>query len=569
MSVSVVIPTYNRIASLLDVLDALRRQTFRDFEVIVVNGPSTDGTAERLASLDGAIRCLDNPERNLSRSRNQGIEAAAGELVAFLDDDAVPEPRWLEDLVGAFDGDRIGGAGGLVLDHTGVLVQWRHLVVSRTGEHDFDQQPPLDRFVHPGADPFLYVAGGNCAFRRAALVEIDGFDEEIEYNYDEAEACLRLLDAGWELRSLDAAVVHHRTLPSHQRSTSAFTDPYVDTKNRVYFGLRSSPDRSAALTSANRALVARRATAREAARHGRLSEPELVRYLRRADAGFHAGLRRGTGGTRSGRAIGPRDAAAFRPYETLTPSRRRRVALTDPAAARGLAAEGHEVHLLRVASANEPYRIDFDDGVWVHTVPAGPRWLPELDGSPWRRPLEEAAALRSAIAAARGREPIEVDVTLSPPLDGFLHADAAQVEELLVHATGLAAGPAADTAARLLADNRFPVDYEVAARRCLELDDDGFVACLYDVLLGRSVDPHGAHWVETLATREDRISLIRTIASSPEARARGVDPGFVEQMQREPRARRGAVSGRLRRAWRRATRAARSGAHRARAGLRR
>jgi glycosyltransferase involved in cell wall biosynthesis len=71
--------------------------------VIVVEGPSTDGTAERLAALDGAIRRVDNPERNLSRSRNLGIEAAAGDVVAFLDDDAVPEPRWLEDLVAAFE----------------------------------------------------------------------------------------------------------------------------------------------------------------------------------------------------------------------------------------------------------------------------------------------------------------------------------------------------------------------------------------------------------------------------------------------------------------------------------
>ena len=53
--------------------------------------------------------------------------------------------------------------------------------------------------------------------------------------------CLRLLDAGWRLRSLDVAVVHHRYLPSHQRSATAFTDPFFDIKNRVYFGLRNAP----------------------------------------------------------------------------------------------------------------------------------------------------------------------------------------------------------------------------------------------------------------------------------------------------------------------------------------
>ena len=90
MRVSVVICTLNRADALAATLECLRLQHHDDFEVIVVNGPSTDGTAERLASLDGAIRRLDNPERNLSRSRNLGVAAAAGELVAFLDDDAVP-----------------------------------------------------------------------------------------------------------------------------------------------------------------------------------------------------------------------------------------------------------------------------------------------------------------------------------------------------------------------------------------------------------------------------------------------------------------------------------------------
>src|SRR5687767_8493508 len=424
MSVSVVIPTYNRIASLLDVLDALRRQTFRDFEVIVVEGPSTDGTADRLAALDGVIRRVDNPERNLSRSRNLGVAAAAGELVAFLDDDALPEPRWLEELVAPLADERVAGAGGLVLDHTGVRVQWRHLVVSRAGEHDFDQLPPLDRFVGPGADPFLYVAGGNCAFRRAALVAIDGFDEEIEYNFDEAEACLRLLDAGWELRSLETAVVHHGNLPSHQRSAVAFTDPFLEVKNLVYFVLRNAPDRGAALIGANRRLAHLRSTARRAARDGRLSDAELARYLGRADAGFHVGLRRGMTRERSGRPLEQRDAAAFRPFDVVAAPRRRRVAVIDgtPQRAHALASAGHEAHALVPAAAGEAYRIAYDAGVWTHTVPVGPRWLPELDGSPLRAPLEEAAALRAALERLRQREPVELEGSLDPPLERFFDA---------------------------------------------------------------------------------------------------------------------------------------------------
>jgi GT2 family glycosyltransferase len=553
MSVSVVIPTYNRIASLMDVLDALRRQTLRDFEVIVVDGPSTDGTAERLDSLGGAVRHLQNPERNLSRSRNLGIAAAAGELVAFLDDDAVPEPRWLEDLVAAFDHDRVAGAGGLVLDDTGVREQWRHLVVSRAGAHDFDQEPPFDRFVGPGADPFLYVAGGNCAFRRSALAEIDGFDEEIEYNFDEAEACLRLLDAGWLLRSLESAVVHHRQLPSHQRSAAAFTDPFTEVKNLVYFGLRNAPERAAALIVANRRLAELRSAARRAAREGRLSDVELARYLGRADAGFHAGLRRGADAQRRGRPIGPADPTAFRRYPTLAPSPRRRVALTDPDRARALAAEGHEVHRLAVVAADEAHRIDFDDGVWVHAVPAAPRWLPELDGSPWRARLEEAAAVRGALAAARGGEPLEVEVELPPPLDGFLGADRAALERLLVGEAALSAQDAVRVAARLCEDDRFPVDYERAVRPCLALEaDERCVECLYEALLARAPEPLGrAAWVRALAAGEERRAVVERIARSTEARRRGVDPAFVARLPPGPRRRRsvrrraGRISARL------------------------
>ncbi|NJK91934.1 MAG: glycosyltransferase [Blastochloris sp.] len=91
--ISVVINTLNRADLLEQTLKSLGWQRHRNFEVIVVNGPSRDGTTEVLERWQGRIKVGDCPEANLSMSRNIGICMAAGEVVAFLDDDAVPEPE--------------------------------------------------------------------------------------------------------------------------------------------------------------------------------------------------------------------------------------------------------------------------------------------------------------------------------------------------------------------------------------------------------------------------------------------------------------------------------------------
>jgi glycosyltransferase involved in cell wall biosynthesis len=131
--VSVVINTFNRAGMLAATLDALRRQDGPEFEVVVVNGPSDDGTGALLAARAGDLRVVDCPERHLSRSRNLGIDAAAGDVVAFVDDDAIPEPSWLAELAAAYDDPAIAGAGGVVLDRNGVLPQYRFSACDRLG----------------------------------------------------------------------------------------------------------------------------------------------------------------------------------------------------------------------------------------------------------------------------------------------------------------------------------------------------------------------------------------------------------------------------------------------------
>src|SRR5687768_7873311 len=99
MRVSVVLNTCNRANSLRRTIQSLRHQRFRDFEVIVVNGPSTDHTEDVIRALGKSVKSANIQQLSLGISRNVGIDLAAGEIVAFVDDDAVAEPDWLERLV--------------------------------------------------------------------------------------------------------------------------------------------------------------------------------------------------------------------------------------------------------------------------------------------------------------------------------------------------------------------------------------------------------------------------------------------------------------------------------------
>lgn len=86
---SVIIPTFNRLAYLQDALASVWGQGFTDYEVIVVDDGSTDGTAHYLLTLGSRIRALSQTNKGPGAARNRGIEAAQGDYLAFLDSDDV------------------------------------------------------------------------------------------------------------------------------------------------------------------------------------------------------------------------------------------------------------------------------------------------------------------------------------------------------------------------------------------------------------------------------------------------------------------------------------------------
>jgi glycogen(starch) synthase len=385
--VSIVICSDGRAASLANTLSCLQHLDGPDFEVCVVQGPTEDGTTEVLAGWAGRIKTVRNAERNLSVSRNLGIALTTGEIVVFIDDDALPEPAWLVELLVAFDDPQVGGAGGIVTDHTGAQVQYRYASANRLGQADWQRDTPADVYNFPLSFNFPYVQGTNSAFRRTALLAVGGFDEEFEFYLDEADLCCRLVDAGWLIRQLPNATVHHKFLPSAIRTADRVTRVlYPVLKNKLYFSLVNNQGHyglSRAVNDMTGFIQDQEAGLRHHVEAGRLAATDLVAFRADTDRAWATGLERGMSGAR--RLLKPEllpNPEPFLPFAKLLPQGGREVIVFvsqeyPPGRmggigryihqlAREVAALGHHVHVLTRGTGHD--RIDFEDRVWVHRI---------------------------------------------------------------------------------------------------------------------------------------------------------------------------------------------------------
>lgn len=241
--ISVVVNTVDRCENLQRTLDGLARQTFRPFEVVVVNGPSSDGTAEMLTRYPARIGTCS--EAHVGLSRNVGVRMAAGDVLAFIDDDAVPEPDWLEQLAGAYEDPTVAAAGGPVFDVPLGRIEWAICTCTRDGAANTNSDPPAEGYLGRGSDPFLYLIGCNMSVRRSALREVGAFNSALAYCYDDVELCLRLVDANARIVWVEGALVHHHRAASWLRDgEQVITDPYPLLSSVAVFVEQSSPARA-------------------------------------------------------------------------------------------------------------------------------------------------------------------------------------------------------------------------------------------------------------------------------------------------------------------------------------
>ncbi|GLQ35507.1 hypothetical protein GCM10007939_17900 [Amylibacter marinus] len=217
-AISVIIVSQGRDDLLTSVLRALRLQRFKNFEVIVVTRSQPAGFVPPEIDPDH-IKYVNFTQENISAARNQGLAIAAGEIAAFIDDDAIPDPDWLARLIPAFDNPQVGAAGGFVRGRNGISYQWRGIEFDVCGrDYDLEITAPMTRGIENGR--VLKVQGTNCAFRLSAILPLGGFDEGFRYYLDETDLSLRVAQAGWLTSIIPDAQVHHGFAASTRRSAA-------------------------------------------------------------------------------------------------------------------------------------------------------------------------------------------------------------------------------------------------------------------------------------------------------------------------------------------------------------
>ena len=196
--ISVVVATFNGARTLGNCLESLTRLNYPDYEVILVDDGSTDQTPE-VAKSFSSVRYLRQTNQGLSAARNAGIRAAAGEIIAFTDDDCRADEGWLYYLVHDLlrsDWAGIGGHNFLPPDDSCVAAA---VVVSPGG-------PAHVMLTDREAE---HIPGCNMAFHKWALEQIGLFDPIFRKAGDDVDICWRLRDGKFKIGFSPAGFVWH------------------------------------------------------------------------------------------------------------------------------------------------------------------------------------------------------------------------------------------------------------------------------------------------------------------------------------------------------------------------
>ncbi|WP_299684467.1 glycosyltransferase [uncultured Tateyamaria sp.] len=396
LPVSVVVVSRDRPEALKRCLEGVAQLQYPQFEVVVVADAAGVAAAQEMPFADN-LKTVLFERANISQARNLGISHAAGEVVAFIDDDAVPEPSWLTYLIRPFDKPEVACAGGFVRARNGISYQWEARSIDARGVSEpVDVNHSRVTVFRPKGGRAIKTEGTNMAVRRDILVTLEGFDPGFAFFLDETDLNLRIMRAGHATAIVPMAEVHHGYQASPRRRPDRVPRDLFDIGaswavfQRKYIPERERLDHWHPLRLAERRRLVSHVVA------GRLEPGDVRRLMRRLDQGYGQGLARHRGGAQ----VSASAVSAFRamPVRTgagvvLTGRSWQRARLRREAAQR--AEQGERVTLILLSPTALYHRVSF--------MPAG-YW--EQRGGLWGRSERDAALVRFQSFRSRVRREV-------------------------------------------------------------------------------------------------------------------------------------------------------------------
>lgn len=238
--VSIIIPHWNGREHLQVCLTSLRNQTFKDFEVILVDNASTDGSQAYVQEQFPEVRLVQLPEnRGFTGACNAGYEAAKGDYIFLLNNDTETDPACLAALVDAFE--RHPQAGSLACkmrlfdqrDHFHTAGDY-YTLDGRPGNRGVWQQ---DVGQYNKEEPVFSACGGAAAYRRSVLEETGFLDDDFFFSCEDVDLGWRIHLAGKEVWYVPTAIVYHKL----KATGGNVTGSYYDGRNFIYILWKNYP----------------------------------------------------------------------------------------------------------------------------------------------------------------------------------------------------------------------------------------------------------------------------------------------------------------------------------------
>jgi GT2 family glycosyltransferase len=212
-TVAAIILNWNGRDHLAACLPSLFAQTYRNFEVIVVDNGSTDGSQDWLRAHYPQVRLIENPtNRGFAAANNQAIRTTQAEYIVLLNNDTIADPGWLAALVDAAESDPAIGmvAAKMLLASSPGIIDSAGIAIDRAGIAWGREGGRPDQPATNGAPVEVFGAsGGAVLYRRALLNDIGLFDEAFFAYLEDVDLAWRAQWAGWRALYAPSAVVWH------------------------------------------------------------------------------------------------------------------------------------------------------------------------------------------------------------------------------------------------------------------------------------------------------------------------------------------------------------------------